>query len=100
MGNENHKQSKDSLISNTSVLDKTLESISPIFDDSSEDSGFEVITDFKKSVKLNKENEPIESEEIFLDDEKYKKIEDFVILDGEAPPLILPASKKNYEKNN
>ena len=48
MGNENHKQSKDSLISNTSVLDKTLESISPIFDDSSEDSGFEVITDLDR----------------------------------------------------
>ena len=99
MGNENQKKSKDSLISSASVLDRTLESISPIFDDSSEDSGFEIITDFKKTVKLKIENEPIESDEIFLDHEKEKEINDFVILDGEAPPLILPKSKITSKKS-
>ena len=56
MGNENNKnKSKEDINSNISVLDRSLESISPIFDDSSDDSGFEVITDFKERVKPKKE---------------------------------------------
>lgn len=96
MGNENHKKkSKEDLNSNISVLDRSLESISPIFDDSSDDSGFEVITDFKERVKLKTEDEPIESDEIILDE-----IKDFVIFEGDAPPLILPKIKKKKKSNN
>jgi len=98
MGNENNKnKSKEDINSNISVLDRSLESISPIFDDSSDDSGFEVITDFKERVKPKKEtkDEPIESDEIILDE-----IKDFVILDGNAQPSILPKIKKKKKANN
>ena len=98
MGNENNKnKSKEDINSNISVLDRSLESISPIFDDSSDDSGFEVITDFKERVKPKKEtkDEPIESDEIILDE-----IKDFVILDGNAQPSILPKIKKKKKSNN
>ena len=96
MGSENQKRAKEDNTSNISVLDRTLESISPIFDDSSEDSSFESLTDFKERVKQTTENEPIESDEIILDDE----LKDFVILEGEAPPLIGPKMKKKKKSAN
>lgn len=96
MGNENHKKiSKEDINSNVSVLDRSLESISPIFDDSSDDSGFEVITDFKERVQSKNEDEPKESVEIILDE-----LKDFVIIEGDAPPLILPKNKKKKKSYN
>ena len=96
MGNENHKKiSKEDINSNISVLDRSLESISPIFDDSSDDSGFEVISDFKERVQSKNEDEPKESVEIILDE-----LKDFVIIEGDAPPLILPKNKKKKKSNN
>ena len=93
---ENHKKiSKEDINSNISVLDRSLESISPIFDDSSDDSGLEVITDFKERVQSKNEDEPKESVEIILDE-----LKDFVIIEGDAPPLILPKNKKKKKTNN
>lgn len=96
MGNESNKKiSKEDINSNVSVLDRSLESISPIFDDSSDDSGFEVITDFKERAKSKTEDEPKESVEIILDE-----LKDFVIIEGNAPPLILPKIKNKKKSNN
>ena len=96
MGNESNKKiSKEDINSNVSVLDRSLESISPIFDDSSDDSGFEIITDFKERAKSKTEDEPKESVEIILDE-----LKDFVIIEGNAPPLILPKIKKKKKSNN
>jgi hypothetical protein len=96
MGNENHKKiSKEDIESNISVLDRSLESISPIFDDSSYDSGFEIITDFKEKEKTKTEEEPNESEEVIFDE-----IKDFVIVEGNAPPLTLTKIKKKKKSNN
>ena len=96
MGNESNKKiSKEDINSNVSVLDRSLESISPIFDDSSDDSGFEIITDFKERAKSKSEDEPKESVEIILDE-----LKDFVIIEGNAPPLILPKIKKKKKSNN
>lgn len=66
MGNENQNISRGERMSNSAVLDKSLDSKNQVLIKSSSDSGFNIQEDFK-NIKLPIENDMIESEELLLD---------------------------------
>ena len=89
MGNKHPKDFNKNRNSNASVFEMSLDTKKSLKGGNSPDSNFDFQQEIKDSIDLPIENEIYESEEIIFDD-KDDEVNNYLFLEGEAPPVSHP----------